>query len=102
MGHAKKEFASGHGIWKVMSYGSPLRVLTLWAVAAVVGLQVWLLQVVIFFLVQMFSLSALEDLGRDWREAEGAGIPQRGALGLEGPPLKLSEDGEQERALWQA
>jgi len=100
MGHAKKEFASG--AWKVMSNGSPLRVLTLWAVAAVVGLLAGLLRVVIFSLVQRFSLSASEDLGRDWREAEGAGVPQRGALGQEGPPLKLSEHGGLKRALLQA
>jgi hypothetical protein len=100
MGHAKKELASG--AWKVMSYGSPLLVLTLWAAAALVGLLAWLLRVVIFSLVQRFSLSASEDLGRDWREAEGAGVPQWGALGVEGPPLKLSEDGGLERALWQA
>ena len=106
MGHAKKEFASG--AWKVMSNGSPLRVLTLWAVAAVVGLLAGLLRVVIFSLVQRFSLSASEDLGRDWREAEGAGVPQRGpgkhvkVLGQEGPPLKLSEHGGLKRALLQA
>lgn len=67
-----------------------------------VGLLASLLRVLACSLVQGFSPSASEDLGRDGKEAEGAGLPQRGTLGLEGLPLELGGNGGLERALWQA
>jgi hypothetical protein len=83
MDYAKKEFA---GVAReVMNYGSPLWVLTLQTV--MVGVLAWLLGMVVPLVFQEFSLSAWEDLGLGWKEADGTRTPLQGALRLAGRPL---------------
>jgi len=98
MDYAKKQFAGGAR--EVMSYGSPLWVLTLQVV--MVGVLARLPEMMAPFLFQGFSLSAWEDLGLSWKEAGGTEIPLQGALKLAGRPLELRWDGGRERALRQA
>lgn len=67
-----------------------------------VGVLAWLPGMMVPLVFQGFSLSAWEDLGQGWKEAEGTGVLLLGALGLAGRPLELRWDWGRKRALRQA